>query len=73
MLHARTVRPRDHLLDPGGTVRVGGDDQRLATLVAQLVRELPCGRRLPRPIDSIEQHAGGITCELKLAWFGGHE
>ena len=70
MRHAGALGPRDHLLDPGGTIGVGGDDQRLATLRLQHVRQLAGGRRLARPIDAIEKDAGGRAVEIQLAALG---
>src|SRR3989440_1832033 len=67
MWDARPVRPRDHLLDSRGAVRVRGDDQRLAALIAQAKGKLAGRGRLPRSVYPVHQHARRRALELQLA------
>ena len=44
------------LVDRGGALEVGGDEERLPSLLAQVERELRRGGRLPRPLETRHQH-----------------
>src|SRR5207245_4566106 len=66
-LHPRTLRPRHHLLDPRGSIRVGGHDERIAALDSQSVGKLADRRGLAGSVDAVEEDTCGRAAEVELS------
>ena len=58
------------LLDGGGALHVGGDEQRLLALLLEQARELRAGRRLARALEADHHDAGRLALGRQRRWAG---
>ena len=64
---------RLELVGGGGSVRVGGDEERSAALLDDVARELGRGRRLAGALQADHRHDGRVAAQVEDAVAGAQQ